>query len=406
VFTTELAYYEDRAQGLVSAWQARVPPALDQIRDWHPAFAEASVEAVLEGPFDLEAARLVYARQHGFATWTELSRGLDDLARGTRIEPFLEAFEALRGRRWERLHELISRQPELLRARGTNGNTLLNLAVSLAGGICGPLSAEALSLFRLFLDRGADANEANDRGWTPLHQAAYAGRVELVRLLLEAGAAPDLEAHGEGGTPLAVALFWGNREAADALAERAIVPGNLRIAAGLGRLDLVDECFAADGALTTAARAQRGFYRPHSGFPLWRPSSARQEVLDEALVWAAKADRVAVLPALVARGADKNGDPYRGTPLLWAAAKCRLATATWLLDHGAEIDRRATFGGPAHGEGVTALHLAAQSDHVPMLRLLLARGADPTIEDRLYRSTPAGWAKHAGSKGALELLAR
>src|SRR5262249_5988970 len=155
----------------------------------------------------------------------------------------------------------------------------------------------------------------------------YANAVPLVERLLRADADPAREAYGEGGTPLAVALFWGHREAADLLAARAVRPLNLRIAAGLGRQDLVGACFAADGSLTEEARSGRGFYRPHTGFPAWQPSRARQEILDEALVWAAKSDRVEALADLVARGADVNADPYRGTPLGWAAFKGRLGAA-------------------------------------------------------------------------------
>jgi ankyrin repeat protein len=109
------------------------------------------------------------------------------------------------------------------------------------------LPPRASQILDVFLHSGADINQANDRGWTPLHQAAYSNQVELAKRLVEAGAAPDREAHGEGGTPLAVALFWGHREVADVLARAVIVPRNLRIAAGLGRVDLVDECFEPDG---------------------------------------------------------------------------------------------------------------------------------------------------------------
>jgi ankyrin repeat protein len=110
------------------------------------------------------------------------------------------------------------------------------------------------------------------------------------------------------------------------------------------------------------------------------------------------------MPLLVERGANVNADPYRGTPLLWAASNARLAAAGWLLDHGAEASRRATIGGPNHGQGVTALHLAAQCDHVEMARLLIERGADPTIADELYQSTPAGWAAHFGASRVGALL--
>src|SRR6185437_13751181 len=133
----------------------------------------------------------------------------------------------------------------------------------------------------------------------------------LARIMLDAGGRLDLSARGDGGTPLVVALFWGHREVVDLL---GLEPGNLRVAAGLGRLDLIQTL-----AGTPEAGAHRGFYRPHGGFPAWQPSDDPQEVLDEALVWAAKSGRLEVLRLLVELGARLNADPYRGTALTWAA---------------------------------------------------------------------------------------
>ncbi len=403
VFVGDRSYYEDRAAGLVSAHAAGVPHALEQIREWHPAYAAATDDEIRRAAFDIDGARVVYARQHGFASWEALVAHVTAVAAGKRREPFKDAFDALCAGDFSQLTQILEQHPELLRARGTNGNTLLQLAVSLAGNSCKPLPAEAAQLLDRFISGGAAINEPNDRGWTPLHQAAYANQVEIARRLIERGAALDLEAHGEGGTPLAVALFWGHREVADLLAEHAIVPRNLRVAAGLGRADLIAECFAPDGTLTAAAGSGRGFYRPHSGFPVWRPSDDRQEILDEALVWASKANRVEVLPLLVARGANVNADPYRGTPLIWAAAKGRIEAARWLLDHGGQIGP-ATFGGATHGEGITALHLAEQNDDVEMARLLIAYGVDTSVQDAIYHSSPRGWAVHFGSRAVLDVL--
>lgn len=404
LFVREVEFYEDRAEGLVSARQAGVPDALEQIREWHPRFADAPDDAIRTAAFGLEDARLVYARQHGFRTWTELTARVAALAGGDSDEPFLRAFEALRGADLAGLQALVRDHPDLLRARGTNGNTLLNLAVSLGGSLCGPLPPQAEGVIRLLTGPGSDVNLANDRGWTPLHQAAYANRPELVARLLYAGAAVDREAHGEGGTPLAVALFWGHRDAADVLAERGIIPMNLRVAAGLGRADLIERLFRADGSLEPDAGRGRGFYRPHSGFPVWRPTDDPREILDEALVWACKSGRLEVLDLLVSRGARIDADPYRGTPLLWAAFTRRLDTVRWLLDHGADVNQRATFGGPAHGEGITALHAAAQEGDLPLAEFLCARGADPTVRDRVYDGTPAGWAEHSGHTAVRDYL--
>jgi ankyrin repeat protein len=285
--------------------------------------------------------------------------------------------------------------------RGTNGNTLLNLAVSLASQ---PGSKVGLPTLQALLEAGSDVNEGNDRGSTPLHQAAYANRPDIAALLIEKGAALDVEAHGAGGTPLIFALFWGHREVADLLGRHSVAPNNLRAAAGLGLTKLVEACFRPDGTLTPEACSARGFYRPHSGFPDWQPSPDPQEILDEALVWASKSNRVAVLERLVRAGARLDADPYRGTPLVWAASCNGLEAVSWLLDHGADIDRKGTFGGPSHGQGITALHMAAQKGNLAVVKLLVQRGANLSIKDDLYQSTAEGGANHFGQMEVRDYL--
>ena len=276
-----------------------------------------------------------------------------------------------------------------MRARGTNGNDLLGMA----GATCDE------RLVAILLERGADVTRANAHGWTPLHQAAYSDLPQMARMLLEAGAPVDVSARGDGGTPLVIALFWGNTTTAELLAEHGVHPRNLRAAAGLGRLDLLDELIG-----TPEAGAHRGFYRPHSGFPAWRPSDDPREALDEALAWAARNDRVEALELLVARGAEVEADVYRGTALSWAAACGRVAAIRKLVGLGADPSRRTTFGGPDHGAGITALHLAAQNGDLEVIRALLELGADPTLRDGLYDGTPANWAEHGGHTAAVELL--
>jgi ankyrin repeat protein len=404
LFVADVAWLTARAHGLLRTRQSAGPAALEQIREWHPRFADCADEEIRQAPFTEEDARLVYAREHGFDTWEDLTARVSLLASKTdaaTTEPFMAAFRALQSGSVAEFGALLRAYPRLANERGTNGNSLLNLAVSFAGK---PDWKGGLSAIEALLAAGSDVNEANDRGWTPLHQAAYANKPEIADILISKGAALEAEAHGAGGTPLIVALFWGHREAADLLARHAVAPTNLRAAAGVGDAGLVEACFRGERTLTPEAGAARGFYRPHSGFPDWQPSPDPQEVLDEALVWACKSNRVTVLERLVRAGSRLDADPYRGTPLIWAAACNRTEAAVWLLDAGADANRRATFGGSTHGQGITALHIAAQSGHMSTVKLLVERGADRSIQDDLYNGTPESWADHFGKVAVRDYL--
>jgi len=345
-FHTDLEYYEGRADGIATT-----------------------------GGLGADEARAELARRHGFAGWDELAAHVAGMASGEiPPTPFVLGYRAVEDGDGARLEALLDEHPDLVRQRGTNGNDLLGMAGDLGH-------------VRLLLERGADPNRGNDYGWTKLHQAGYANDSGLAQLMLDAGARTDVSARGDGGTPLIAALFWGHREVAVLL---GLEPGNLRVAAGLGRLDLIDSLVG-----TPAAGAHRGFYRPHGGFPAWEPSDDPQEVLDEALVWAAKADRVEAIELLFSLGARVDADPYRGTPLAWASANGRVAAIRTLTGLGADVNQRGTFGGPTHGQGVTALHLAAQSGERAAVEALLDLGADPTLRDELYGGEPAGWAEFA-----------
>ena len=355
----DVEYYEGRAEGLLASAVDGTPGAV------------ALFGSV---PLTREGARSVVAVQHGFADWAALERHVTGLRDSG--EPFARAYRAVEAHDLDALGALLTRFPELTAARGTNGNDLLGMA----SATCDE------RLVRLLLDHGANVANANAHGWTALHQAAYSNLPVMAEMLLDAGARIDVSARGEGGTPLVIALFWGNRVTAELLAERGVEPVNLRTAAGLG---LVEE-------IATAAGPPRGFYRPHSGFPVWQPADDPQEALDEAVAWAARNDRVEAIDALAARGAALDRDVYRGTPLAWAAACGRVAAIRHLVARGVDPSSRSTFGGPDHGKGLTALHLAAQNGNRETVDALLDLGADPTIEDGLYGGTPANWAEHGG----------
>lgn len=370
----DVEYYAERALGLLASAEDDTPGAKEPFDRWAQ-------------PLTRDGARVVVAKEHGFGSWKGLRAHVKSLVDSG--EPFARAYRAVEARDLEQLETLLDEFPGLVTARGTNGNDLLGMA----GATCD----ERLS--RVLLRHGADPSRGNVHGWTPLHQAAYSNLPLLLDLLLEHGAPVDVPARGDGGTPLVVALFWGHREAAEKLATHSRAPGNLRVAAGLGDTVLLDELLNSGGG-----GAHRGFYRPHSGFPHWQPNDDPAEVKDEALAWAARNNRTESIKTLVARGADINADVYRGTALAWAAAQGRLDAVRTLLDLGADINHAGTFGGPKHGEGVTALHLAAQSGHLDVIRTLVENGANLEARDGIFHSTPETWAEVCGQPEARELL--
>jgi ankyrin repeat protein len=227
------------------------------------------------------------------------------------------------------------------------------------------------------------------------------GHRALATKLVTAGAASEGHLYQcQGGSPLALALFYAKTDLAAYLAQPA-VPDNLRHAAALGRnLDR----FFDNNQLTSGASQGLDFYRPLKIFPLWQRSYSRQEVLDEALSWASRNEQCSSIGYLIERGAGVNSNAYRGTPLLWAIYSDSVRAAELLLDLGADPNLQHDFGGAGHGVDATALHLAAQFGSLQCMALLLNRGADPDIVDGAHGGNALGWAEYAGAIESAEML--
>lgn len=103
------------------------------------------------------------------------------------------------------------------------------------------------------------------------------------------------------------------------------------------------------------------------------------------------------LRVLLDAGVDANAlTGLRNRPLLmYAVAGENLATATLLLDRGADPNWHEPFGG-------TALHWAMLLPDFPMARLLLERGADPRISTLHQPPVPEAWCETALLRGMLE----
>ncbi len=307
----------------------------------------------------------------------------------------------------DELDRILEEAPQVLQARDSEGKTLLILACQAATGNLAlppvPGRREQHAAVDRILTAGADPSMSDHGGFAPLHAATMTGNLDLARRLLDAGAPREGRLMGaEGGSPLALALFYAKNEMAQMLADPP-VPDNLRTATALGRnLDR----FVDGDHLSPQAPEGVDFYRLLPIFPEWNRTNSRQELLDEALTWSARNDQCESMAILVEMGADVNANPYRGTPLLWAVYDDRVTAAIWLLDHGADPDLRHDFGGAEHGKSAVAMHLAAQFGSLKCLRLLLDRGADPSIKDAAFGGTPLGWSQHSGMETSIAMLTR
>src|SRR5262249_9221684 len=139
----------------------------------------------------------------------------------------------------ERFRALVREDPTLASSRSSTSHPTLLQCLVFSGKNC----VNKLAMARILIDAGADLNG-------PLGACSSCDNVEVAELLLDSGAAVD----GTGGwSPLEEALYWNSRGMIDLLVRRGAAVQNLRMAAGLGRTDLIEGFFTADGGLKPEA---------------------------------------------------------------------------------------------------------------------------------------------------------
>ena len=274
---------------------------------------------------------------------------------------FHPAVAAIKSGDVDRLRALVSEDPALATSRSSTSHpTLLQCLV-----LGGPDTPNQIELARILIDAGADLNE-------PLSACGSCNNAAAASLLLDRGAAID----GTGGwSPLEEALYWHSRDVIDLLIRRGASIHNLRIAAGLGREDVIEGFFESDGRL-----------RPEAGTINWPWG-------DLTVIEHSNHDRKGK-DGLAARFASWNHDRQGviDNAFVYACMHGHIGAAKLLLHKGAQLN---TIPGGFDYAG-TGLHYAALNGHSPMVDLLLERGADVNLKDTKAGATPSGWAEHGG----------
>lgn len=355
--------------------------ALSRLRAYVPRLAGLG-EASLSRRATLADARLVIAREYGFSTWRKLLAGVREEGAAWRRsrqhdETVARALEAIRAGDAGLLQRLLALYPQLAHVEVGAGGSLLGEVAQ--PDVFGTSLGHALGVDRECVDVLIEAGSDVD---APLNLAACFDRVELVKILLAAGA--RIDATGIWGiTPLESAIYHGSRASADVLAAIALVPDAPWVAAGAGRVDRLERFLDGRGGLV----AEAYLHRPNPADVGWLhrlpARHVQQDVLDEALVHAAQNERPKAVAWLLAHGADPNAGPYQGCGALHlAAAFGALQSVRLLIAAGADIDRTNDFNGDnalGWAEYVLARERPGDTRVAAVRDLLRSHGSRPAV---------------------------
>jgi ankyrin repeat protein len=383
---TILEVFERENAWLIDAHRARSLAAAIVIR--HAGFTfgqkDPSDASILDASLADEHARNAIAKFHWFASYDDAMKRAAEL-----VEPLFEAAaDAIVDGDAPTLRALLAGHSDLARARSPYGHHATLLHHVAANGIESTRQWQspknAVEMARILIDAGSEVDASSDAygGSTAMgllvsscHPAEAGVQVALVEALLDAGAAIDGVATDKG-TPIETALVFGYPDAAEALARRGARIDDVLVAAGLGRVELIDRLAEQRGAR-----------------------------LDQAFRLASMLGRTQAALAVLDKGADTTKQDHEGfTGLHWAAFFGHLETVDALLDRAsvrAVLEVKNIYGGTVLDATIWgARNVKRHIDRLPVIRRLIAAGAKveevgprpvdvPAIEALLVAATSA-----------------
>jgi ankyrin repeat protein len=146
----------------------------------------------------LSEAQLVVARSYGFPSWRKLKAYVDALHDSGR-----QLIAALRHGDLKTISVILDRHPELVNAN-TDIDQRALMPLDYAGAPSKPrdtltlpllhlaIVEDKIDVLRLLIERGADVNARNKDGRLPLHDCFELNHDNFAKILLDAGAIPDV----------------------------------------------------------------------------------------------------------------------------------------------------------------------------------------------------------------------
>jgi ankyrin repeat protein len=344
---------------------------------------------------------------YGFRGWRDVPKSVtatpDDIyrqliARGAKPGICMAAFKGDINRVKELLEEdpsLANRNADYITYYVGSGSPLTNAA---AGG--------HIDIVQLLLDRGADPNLPAE-GIAPRGHALYTavsnGRIDIAQLLLQHGANPSAPVESSADA-LSIAMWQNNKEMIELLCSYGAAR-SVNLLAYSGDIVTAAAVFDASPALANDAYAlENAAGKGYEAFVRlmlhYQPDLAKRIAVG--LRSRGPQDSIkgrALVEFLFSKGMNANHTNWLGqTPLHHFAKSGDTESAAIFIEHGANLNAR------DEELYTTALGYAAKFGKLEMVKLLLKNGASTRLPDDKSWSTPIALATRKGHQEIINVI--